>query len=180
MNCPFKAWVPVGLKHLAVQFVFCCAFHPQMSAHFISVFRQHVCSLPSSLFFLPLTLSRPTNLLTQMPACLTSTTVCIQEQCHLQPDLHRQQRDTAGYRCWSLWCWGGDQNIEQSTASSGRPGGQSETSVGERERQKQKRLVLDCGRELLHCPVGEAQAGIQEHPSLVMAGGVLVLLWLPN
>ncbi|XP_042290621.1 alpha-tubulin N-acetyltransferase 1 isoform X4 [Thunnus maccoyii] len=35
----------------------------------------------------------------QMPACLTSTTVCIQEQCHLQPDLHRQQRDTAGYRC---------------------------------------------------------------------------------
>lgn len=104
-----------------------------------------------------------TNILTQVPALFNSTSLCIQEQCHLQPD-HRRQRDTAGYRCWRLWCWRGDQSIE----SNGKPLGHSETSAG--QRKWWKLLVLDCGRQQLHCSVGEAQAGIQEHPSLVMAG----------
>lgn len=33
---------------------------------------------------------------------------------------------------------------------------------------------MDCGRELLHRPVGEAQAGTQEHPAVVMLTGTLL------
>lgn len=111
---------------------------------------------------------------TQVPA-FTSTSVCIQEGWHLQPDLLRQQRNTPGYRCWSLWFWTGDQCVGPSAASGRRHAGPPETSVGEGEWQKQTRLVVDCWRELLHLPVGEAEAGIQEHPALVI-GSVMITI----
>ncbi|XP_075962262.1 alpha-tubulin N-acetyltransferase 1 isoform X3 [Anarhichas minor] len=67
----------------------------------------------------------------QIPASLTSTSVCIQEGWHPQADLRRQHREAPGFTCQGLWCSGGDQGVGQSTASSTRHAGQPETYVGE-------------------------------------------------
>lgn len=98
---------------------------------------------------------------TQELACLASTSLYIQEGLHKQHYLFRQERNTPGRRSWIPSFWRGDEGSGQFTASSRQP----ETSVvGEWQSWRQ---VMGCGGALLHCPVGEAEAGIQEHPALV-------------
>lgn len=126
----------------------------------MSFFSQHICIVVLILLVLS-----PYLLFHQLPAFL------IQEGWRLQPDLLKQQRNTAGYRCW-----GGDQDIGQSTGASRRYAGKAETAVGEGERPRPRRLVVDCRRELLHRPVGEAEAGVQEHPALVTGSWFCTLI----
>lgn len=98
---------------------------------------------------------------TQELACLASTSLYIREGLHKQHYLFRQERNTPGHRSWIPSFWRGDEGSGQFTASSRQP----ETSVvGEWQSWRQ---VMGCRSALLHCPVGEAEAGMQEHPALV-------------
>lgn len=98
---------------------------------------------------------------TQELARLASTSFYIQEGLHEQHYLFRQERNTPEHRSWIPSFWRGDEGSGQFTASIRQP----ETSaVGEWQSWRQ---VMGCRGALLHCPVGEAEAGIQEHPALV-------------